>query len=414
MSSCSYYDVLGIDDSASAELIRRRYKALALRYHPDKGGGDDTTKRMIEINTAYSILGDPGLRMKYDRMHQSDPTLVEKSSAGAGVRWVAGLLERLLRSGGGLATLVLEYYVSTLGQTDASAEGLISYLQANCALARHRVDPDSLANFVRRLYRALTAPKSAPAKGNDIEIRLRVPLASAYKRKTANVPLRRPRPCVVCRRLGKIFRCGECGTTSSCPGICLVCVVPITDSSVCEECQGKGHVIEESSLCVPLWCDSDYPGRGAFSGNNLAAGDVRIRVAIDTSSQESSEFEIRNGHDLLVRRTIGLYELLYGTRICLTLPDDRSITFTRHGPLRRTLYQVSGYGLPTSDDSRGKILIALTVTANEESVLRMFPRHQAPAPFHCDQVGRDGDVEVEEADNFLDMDSASLDTSTVL
>ncbi len=64
----SIYDILGVSPDAEDIVIRAAYKALAQRYHPDKWVGDkeDATKRMAELNHAYSSLSDPSRRRKYD------------------------------------------------------------------------------------------------------------------------------------------------------------------------------------------------------------------------------------------------------------------------------------------------------------------------------------------------------------
>ena len=68
MSQRSLYDILGVSHDAEDIVIRAAYKALAQRYHPDKWVGDkeDATRKMAELNHAYSLLSDPSRRRKYD------------------------------------------------------------------------------------------------------------------------------------------------------------------------------------------------------------------------------------------------------------------------------------------------------------------------------------------------------------
>lgn len=60
----NYYDILGISKEASYDEIKKSYRKLSLKYHPDKNGGEDT--KFKEINEAYSVLSDPNQREDYD------------------------------------------------------------------------------------------------------------------------------------------------------------------------------------------------------------------------------------------------------------------------------------------------------------------------------------------------------------
>ena len=60
----NYYDILGVNKNATQEEIKKSYRLLSKKYHPDKNGGDDT--KFKEINQAYSVLGDEAKRREYD------------------------------------------------------------------------------------------------------------------------------------------------------------------------------------------------------------------------------------------------------------------------------------------------------------------------------------------------------------
>lgn len=66
-SKRDYYEVLGIDKKASADEIKKAFRKLAQKHHPDAGGNEDTFK---EINEAYEVLSDPKKRAQYDRFGQ--------------------------------------------------------------------------------------------------------------------------------------------------------------------------------------------------------------------------------------------------------------------------------------------------------------------------------------------------------
>lgn len=67
MAAKDFYEILGLDRGATADEIKKAYRGLARKYHPDLHPGDKTMERKFkEINEAYSVLGDPGKKEDYD------------------------------------------------------------------------------------------------------------------------------------------------------------------------------------------------------------------------------------------------------------------------------------------------------------------------------------------------------------
>ena len=70
MAGKSFYDILGVSRSASEKELRRAYRRLARKHHPDVNPGDKQTEvRFKQINRAYEVLSDAEKRKKYDRSH---------------------------------------------------------------------------------------------------------------------------------------------------------------------------------------------------------------------------------------------------------------------------------------------------------------------------------------------------------
>ena len=68
MAKRDYYEVLGVDKSASAEEIKKAYKKMAIKYHPDKNPGDkEAEEKFKEVAEAYSILSDADKKARYDQ-----------------------------------------------------------------------------------------------------------------------------------------------------------------------------------------------------------------------------------------------------------------------------------------------------------------------------------------------------------
>lgn len=88
MNYKDYYKILGVERGAEAAEIKRAYRQLALKYHPDKNPGDDEAEeRFKEINEAYEVLGDPGKREKYDHLGASYQEWERMGGAPGGFDW---------------------------------------------------------------------------------------------------------------------------------------------------------------------------------------------------------------------------------------------------------------------------------------------------------------------------------------
>ena len=74
MASKDYYEVLGLQKGASDDEIKRAFRKLAIKYHPDKNQGNkEAEEKFKEINEAYQVLSDPEKKANYDRFGTAEP-----------------------------------------------------------------------------------------------------------------------------------------------------------------------------------------------------------------------------------------------------------------------------------------------------------------------------------------------------
>ncbi len=75
-----YYSILGVPKDAKPKEIKDAYRKLVLKYHPDINPSPDATARMQEINSAYSMIGDPKKRIEYDSVYYTTSNSSNSSS----------------------------------------------------------------------------------------------------------------------------------------------------------------------------------------------------------------------------------------------------------------------------------------------------------------------------------------------
>src|SRR5689334_16817590 len=96
-----YYDVLGVSKTASAEEIKRAYRNLAKKYHPDINKASDATEKFKEIQVAYDTLSDEGKRRNYDRFGHAGTNIGEGFPGGFGDDVFSDLFSSLFNQGTG-------------------------------------------------------------------------------------------------------------------------------------------------------------------------------------------------------------------------------------------------------------------------------------------------------------------------
>ena len=229
MKKRDYYEVLGVAKEASEADIKKAYRRLARKLHPDVNPGDKSAqKKFQDVQEAYDILRDTEKRRAYDRFgHAGRPMGFDPSSGGAGA------------SPGGF------------GGADGSAfEGF-------------HFEGGDIGDLFGNLFggRARTGPE----KGEDAQGTIVLPFRDAVLGGTTSLSLRREKECANCHGSGRVGR------------------------EVCPACRGRGRVAEVETVRIKIPEGTEdggtirVPGKGSAGARGGATGDlyVTVRVAPD-------------------------------------------------------------------------------------------------------------------------------------
>ena len=355
-----YYEILGIGRDADDEEIKRAYKRLAMRYHPDRNPGDpQAAEKMKEINEAYAVLSDREKRQLYDLY---------------GHKGLEGYTYDDLVAGVDFGSLLEELFGSFFG-----GSGLFESLFGG--MGRR-------ANSSQRIY--------ARRKGRDIEKELEISLEEAAFGSEKVVSFTRSQPCPRCHGRGaeKVERCPECGGSGQvvlerrtgwayfrqiqpcprCHGTGMI------SGEVCRLCRGSGvrEVEQKVRVKIPRGVDSGQviklEGEGE-AGEGEYPGDLYLVLKV----RPHPVFE-RRGYDIWVEKEVTFTQAALGGRVygIPGLEGELELEIPA-GTESGAVLEVKGRGIPyPNEEGRGsefvrlKVVIPDSLSQEEINLLRQF------------------------------------------
>jgi molecular chaperone DnaJ len=325
-----YYEVLGLSRNASDADIKRAFRELARRYHPDGNPNDPSAEeRFKEISIAYETLGDPERRRQYDVFGEV-PRGSGAGQAGGDPFGFGGIFDAFF---GGDA------FGMRRGPTGPTR------------------GPDAEA--------VVELDLGAAAFGSTVPIDVRLPVPCSRCDGSGCEPGTHPSRCDVCGGSGEVRQVrrsilGQIVTASPC-GVCEGTGRRIL--SQCRDCRGDGRVLAERTIEVEVPAGVDNGQRLRLSGRGAAAprggqpGDlyVTIRVA------QSKEFERQGEHLVRVQR-ISVAQAALGAVVAVpTLEDDHELTIPP-GTQPGQVFRVKGAGIPSlRGRGRGDLMVRVEV-----------------------------------------------------
>jgi len=337
-----YYNVLGVDKKATKDDIKKAFRKLAHKYHPDKGGTDES--KFKEITEAYSILSDDRKRREYDTYGQAFAGSTGSRQAGGQGNPFGGFDFSGFQQGFGQGGMEFDFG-DIFGDMFGGGRG-----------------------------------QSRTPRGRDISIDLEISFKDAVFGTTRNVLIAKVSICELCKGSGakqgtEIETCKTCNgsgriheTRNSILGqftsarVCTACdgtgKIP---KEKCSECKGQGtrRKEEEIHINIPAGIDNGemirLPQKGEAIKTGIA-GDLYVKIHV-----KAHQTFRREGSNLIMNLPVKITDALLGTIASIETLEGK-ILEVKIPPMKRAeeLLRVAGKGIP-GEGGRGDLIIRLEV-----------------------------------------------------
>ncbi|MCP5498386.1 MAG: molecular chaperone DnaJ [Leptospiraceae bacterium] len=356
MSEQSYYEILGVAKSASEDEIKKAYRKLAIKYHPDKNKGDKAAEEKFkEATEAYEVLRDPEKRRMYDQFGKAG---VNAGGAGFG----QGAYTDFSDIFGDFSDIFGDFFGGGRGQR------------------RH-----------------------GPKRGSDLRYNLEISLEDAALGKEYKIEIPRLETCPDCSGSGAAkgaqpSACPDCGGTgqvrrtqgffsiaSTC-GRCGGRGSIITNP--CRTCSGQGMVEKRKTINIkiPPGVESGsrlkVSGEGEAGPNGGPSGDLYVVTHI----KRHPTFE-RQGNDLVMSKTISMVTACLGGDIEVPTIEGKNIKMkVPEGTEPGQVFRLKGHGIPyLGSYGKGdqhvviKVEIPKKLTKRQRELLMEFDQENDPS-----------------------------------
>ena len=345
MNGKDYYEILGVDKSATEDEIKRAYRNLAKKYHPDKTKGDKRIEEKFkEIGEAYNVLKDKKKRAQYDQMRDA----------------------QAFGFGGAGGQRGFDFSGFGQGAKGCSYEDLGGF--------------GSFADIFSNLFdqgKRARQERSGPKKGEDLDFELQVPFETAVRGGGVTLSIPRNELCPSCGGSGAAKgskeetcpQCGGRGTVQFSKGGFAV-------SRPCPQCYGRGKIISQPctacggagtvrqtkrlSVKIPKGVNDKtrlrFSGKGGVGVAGGPSGDLYIRVHILPHEKFT-----KKGKDIHAETAINLAQAVLGAKMDVETVQGPARLTIPPGVVSGTLLKLKGKGVVRKDGSKGDHYVRLKV-----------------------------------------------------
>jgi molecular chaperone DnaJ len=354
-----YYDTLGLKRGASEDEVRKSYRRLARKHHPDLNPGDKAAEdRFKDVQEAYDVLSDPKKRQMYDQFgfysEGGFPNTGAQQGPGAGFGFSGFDFTDMFTNAGGGAR-------GGARPEDFGQEG-----------------GGKFSDIFSQFFGGNRKPQRQAEKGADLEYTLSIDFWRSMKGTQAKLNINRQEQCMACRGSGHAGGnnvvcpgCNGSGTVTQQAGAmkfnlsCPRCEGTGRLRNVCHNCHGDGRVASQESVDVriPAGVQNGDRLRVAGKGNagtmGAPSGDLYITVRV-----EPHAFFQREGDDIKIAIPVTVWEAALGTKIEVPTIDGRALLKIPQGTQNGQKFRLREKGVNNArKDKRGDQIIEVSVQA---------------------------------------------------
>jgi molecular chaperone DnaJ len=378
-----YYQILGVKKDAKADEIKKAYRRLARKYHPDVNPNDKAAEdKFKEVQEAYDILSDEKKRKTFDKFGYYNDNLDPDSPFGAGAAAGGAGAPGFDFSG-------FDFSGSASSQGGSSFRDIFSDLFGGSGgAAGTRAAPEP--------------PKAMPKKGRDIEIPLALSFEESFTGLTTNLTVNRSEQCSRCQGAGDtggpVVTCTTCkgtGQVSRTGGRlqfaqeCPDCGGTGRRRTPCSQCNGKGTTpkTEQVKVRIPAGVDTGsrvrIPKKGHGGRLGAEPGDLFIVTNVG-----KHPFFTRKGDNIYVTVPVSVPEAALGAKIEVPTVEGKAQLKIPSGTESGQKFRLRERGFPSlrNQSLRGdqfvevKITLPKILSEETKEVLRQFEKLNGENP----------------------------------